>query len=102
MKHLFRVALVLLCPLILLSHTGTKSGLTRLLEAELSRIPGKAGIYVKHLTTGEEAGVRSDEQFNSASVIKIPVMIIAYQMADQKKLNLDERVEIRKSDYRGG
>jgi beta-lactamase class A len=30
------------------------------------------------------------------------VMAIAYQMADRKELNLDERVEIRKSDYRGG
>ena len=82
--------------------TGGKSGLTRLLEAELSRFPARAGLYVKHLRSGEEAGVRADEPFNSASVIKLPVMVIAFQMADQKKLNLDERVEIGKSDYRGG
>jgi beta-lactamase class A len=81
---------------------GGRSGLTRLLEAELSRFPARAGLYVKHLRSGEEAGVRADEPFNSASVIKLPVMVIAYQMADRKELNLDERVEIRKSDYRGG
>ena len=83
---------------------GGKSGLTKLLEAELSRFPARAGLYVKHLRPGEEAGVRADELFNSASVIKLPVMVmvIAYQMADRKELNLDERVEIRKSDYRGG
>jgi len=78
------------------------AGLTNLLQGELGRFPAKAGIYVKHLNSGEEAGVRADELFNSASVIKIPVMVLAYQMADQKKLNLDERVEMRKSDYRGG
>jgi beta-lactamase class A len=82
--------------------TGGKSGLTKLLEAELSRFPARAGLYVKHLRSGEEAGVRADEAFNSASVIKLPVMVIAFQMADQKKLNLDDRVEIGKSDYRGG
>ena len=55
----------------------TASGLQRLLDAELARFPGKAGVWVKHLTTGEEAGVRADETFNSASVIKIPVMVLA-------------------------
>ena len=54
------------------------SGLQRLLDAELARFPGKAGVWVKHLTTGEEAGVRADEMFNSASVIKIPVMVLAF------------------------
>lgn len=79
-----------------------KSNLTRLLESELSRFPAKAGVYVKHLGTGEEGIVLGDDHFNSASVIKIPVMVLAYQLADQKKLNLDDRVEIKPSDFRGG
>jgi len=78
------------------------SGLQRLLDAELARFPGRAGIWVKHLTTGEEAGVRADETFNSASVIKIPVMVLAYQLAEQGRLSLDERLTIRKEDIRGG
>lgn len=79
-----------------------KSGLTHLLEAELARFPAKAGVYVKHLATGEEAGVNADEAFNSASVIKIPIMIRAFQLADENKLNLDERVELRRADLRDG
>src|SRR5687767_15034079 len=78
------------------------SGLQRLLDAELSRFPGKAGVWVKHLTTGEEAAVRADETFNSASVIKIPVLVLAFQMADKGVLSLDERITIRKEDIRGG
>ena len=31
------------------------SGLQKTLDAELARFPGRAGIWVKHLTTGEEA-----------------------------------------------
>src|SRR5262245_24559665 len=101
MKNLMTFALALSLPAVCLSQSA-KSGLTKLLEANLSRFPAKTGIYVKHMQTGEEAGVREHELFNSASVIKLPVMVIAFQMADEKKLNLDERVEMKKSDYRGG
>lgn len=79
-----------------------KSNLTRLLEAELSRFPAKAGVFVKHLGTGDQAIVRGDDHFNSASVIKIPVMVLAFRLAEQNKLNLNERVEIKRSDLRGG
>ena len=78
------------------------SGLQRLVDAELARFPGKAGMWVKHLTTGEEAGVRADEAFNSASVIKIPVMVLAFQMADKGTLSLSQRITITQADVRGG
>ena len=77
-------------------------GLQRLLDAELARFPGRAGIWVKHLTSGEEAGVSADETFNSASVIKIPVMVLAHQLADKGQLSLDERVTVTTQDVRGG
>ncbi|MCC7180644.1 MAG: serine hydrolase [Acidobacteria bacterium] len=83
--------------------SGQQPGaLQRLLQGELSRIPAKAGIYVRHLKTGEEAAVLADERFNSASVIKIPAMVMAYQMAEKKTLDLDARVTIGKADKRGG
>lgn len=82
--------------------TRPTSGLQRLLDAELARFPAKAGVWVKHLTTGEEASVRGDEAFNSASVIKIPVMVLAFQMADKGQLSLSERITINASDFRGG
>jgi beta-lactamase class A len=78
------------------------SGLTRLLDAELARFPARAGVYVKHLTTGEEAAVRGDEAFSSASVIKIPIMVRAFLLAEEKQIDLDERVEIRRADLRDG
>lgn len=79
-----------------------RSSLQQLLETELGRIPARAGIWVKHLGTGEEAGVHGDDTFNSASVVKIPVLVLAFQMADQGKLSLDERVTIQAGDVRGG
>ena len=78
------------------------SALHNLLTRASSDFPGKAGIYVKHLTTGETAGVRDGEVFNSASVIKLPVLVLAFQMADKGTINLDERITIKKEDIRGG
>jgi beta-lactamase class A len=82
--------------------SSAKSGLQRLLDAEFARFPGKAGVWVKHLTTGEEASVRADDSFNSASVIKLPVLALAMQMADKGELSLAERITINAADFRGG
>jgi beta-lactamase class A len=78
------------------------SGLQRVLAAELGRFPGRVGVWVKHLTTGEEAAIAGDDTFNSASVIKLPVFVMAYQLSERGTLSLDERITIRKQDIRGG
>jgi beta-lactamase class A len=87
---------------LIVTPSFAQSGLQRLLDAELARFPARAGVWVKHLTTGEEAGVRADETFNSASVIKLPVLVLAFELADKGQLSLSERVTIRKEDVRGG
>ena len=94
--------LLLLTALLSIAQSAPPSGLTKLLDAELSRFPAKTGVYVKHLTTDEEAGVRADEAFSSASVIKLAIMVRAYQMVDAGELKLSERVEIQRSDLRDG
>ncbi len=76
--------------------------LDQIVQAAASGFPGTAGIWVKHLTTGATAGVRDGELLNSASVIKIPVMVLAFQMAERGEIKLDQRVTIRQEDIRGG
>jgi beta-lactamase class A len=99
-----RLVAGLTCALAVSSATFGQSpgALQRLVQAELARIPAKAGIYVKHLKTGEEAAVLPDERFNSASVIKIPVFVLGYQMKEKGRLDFDTRVPIGKADKRGG
>ena len=57
---------------------------------------------MKHLKTGEESAVRAEESFNSQSVIKVPIMVRAFQLAEAGKLDLDERVTLRRADLRDG
>ena len=78
------------------------TSLQALLDAEMPQIPAKAGIWVKHLTTGEEGAVNADETFNSASVIKIPVAVQALEMVDAGTLKLGDRTTLRAEDVRGG
>jgi len=72
------------------------------LARTVAEFPGHAAIWVKHLTTGESAGIQDTELLNSASVIKLPVLVLAFQMADRGELKLDERITITKEDFRGG
>ena len=74
--------------------------LQSMLDAELPKIPAKAGIWVKHLTTGEEGAVNADETFNSASVIKIPVAVQALEMVDAGTKDLATRITLRAEDAR--
>jgi beta-lactamase class A len=90
----FAASVSLLTTIVLVGQTAEQTPLARLVDPELSRFPAKTGLYVKHLTTGEELALRGNDHSNNASVIKIPVMILAYLMADQKKLDLDERYMI--------
>jgi reactive intermediate/imine deaminase len=84
------------------SAQPTGPPLTMALESELERFPARTGVYLKHLKTGEEAAVRADDSFNSQSVIKIPVMVRAFQLAEQGTLRLDERVTLNRGELRDG
>ena len=97
-----RIALALTLAAVTAAAGAQPTPLHNLLTRSSAEFPGKAGIWVKHLKTGETAGVRDGEMFNSASVIKIPVLVLAFQMADKGLLKLDERVTISKADIRGG
>lgn len=99
MRKAFSLAVILAGAAVL---SAQQSPLQAILANAATAFPGKAGIWVKHLTTGESAGVRDGELLNSASVIKIPVLVLAFQMAERGEINLDERVTIRKEDIRGG
>jgi 2-iminobutanoate/2-iminopropanoate deaminase len=81
---------------------SAQTPLAAALADHLARLPANTGLYVKHLATGEEVAIRADDSFNSQSVIKIPIMVRAFQLAERGRLNLDERVTLTRSDLRDG
>lgn len=58
--------------------------------AKLKAVPGNVGFYYKDLTTGETLGYNENEQFEAASVIKLPVYMVIMKLAHEGKLSLSE------------
>ena len=71
-------------------------------RARFDSLPARSTVYARHLATGREIAIRADEPMNTVSVIKIPVMVLAYRDAEAGRLNLDERHTIRPEDLRRG
>jgi beta-lactamase class A len=90
------------CLLAVPVRAADESGLTKLLAGETARFPGKLTVYVKQLTTGQEAAVAPDEPMSSMSVIKLGIHAKAYQMVERGALDLDERIIMKTMNLRGG
>ncbi len=64
--------------------------------------PGVAGVYVRDLDGGYGYGVRPDEQYFSASIIKVPVMVAVYRKVERGELEFSQQVEIKEEDWAAG
>ena len=73
------------------------------IRARLDSLQAQSSFYAKQIgVAGREIAIRADVPMNTASVIKIPVMILAFRDADAGRLNLDQRYTIRGEDLRRG
>lgn len=76
------------------------------LQSDLDTIartaPGRLGIAVVDVTTGQRFSVRGDDAFPLASVAKLAIATVAFRMSDQRKIDLDERISITRGDLRRG
>ncbi|MBA3969011.1 MAG: serine hydrolase, partial [Gemmatimonadetes bacterium] len=72
------------------------------IRARLDSLDARSSLYAKHLPSGQEIAIRADQPMNALSVIKIPVMVLAYREAEARRLNLDERRRIQPEDLRRG
>src|ERR1051325_4649116 len=81
------------------------TGLARL-QANIEQIAASVdthwGIYVKCLDTGEEIAINADEQMDTMSVIKIPLLVEAFRQIDDGKFKLDDRYTLKNADKRPG
>lgn len=71
-------------------------------EARLDALEAITSLHAIHIPTGREISVRADVPMNTLSVIKIPVMVLAYQDHASGRIDLDDRTEIRPEDLRRG
>lgn len=72
------------------------------IEKEIESYSGVAGVYVRDIEGGYGYGVRPDEQFFSASVIKVPIMVAVFRRIDEGELSLSDTFKTEKSDWAAG
>lgn len=102
-----RVALVLLASITALAQQrpAPPTGLARLqanIEQITSSVDTHFGIYVKCLDTNEEIAINADEQMDTMSTIKVPLMIEAFRQMGEGKFKLDDRYTLKNADKRPG
>ena len=72
------------------------------LKEEIKSYDGVAGVYVRDLEGQGSYGVRPNESFFSASVIKIPIMAAVFRKIESGELSLDESHETTEEDWAAG
>lgn len=74
------------------------SKLDEVLLPLIKRHRGDTGVMIKHLPSGETFAYRENTPMPTASLIKLPVMMAAYQAVDSGKTDLGKMLPLRKSD----
>ena len=68
------------------------------IEKEMEDMPGHLGFYYKNLVTGTEFGIREEEIYGAASVIKFPLFLHILEQCHQGNMSLDDRIITEDSD----
>ena len=74
------------------------AALHRTLDAIAAAHHGVLGYSVINLDTGERLSLRGDETFPTASLIKVPILVTLYDLAEKKELSLDDPLTVLKID----
>lgn len=79
-----------------------QSRLQQNIERITRSVNARWGIYVKCLETGEEIAINADQQMDTMSVIKIPLMTEAFRQIEEGRFKLTDRITLEDSAKRPG
>ncbi len=103
--HPFKRILIVL-PCILLMAGGSHSGYARAippgtppqLQQIIDSFKGNVALAAKNLRTGEVIEINANERVQTASVIKLPIMVEAFYQAAQERTPLDRLLMLDKDN----
>lgn len=70
------------------------SALQRTLESLADAHRGVVGYAVHNMETGTRLSRRGDEPFPTASLVKVPILVTVFDLVEQGKLRLDDRLTV--------
>lgn len=72
------------------------------IKEEVEGYGGVAGVYVRDIEGDYGYGIRPDEEFFSASVIKVPIMVAVFRKIDEGELSLSDTFPTEEGDWAAG
>jgi beta-lactamase class A len=72
------------------------------LRQRTRRYGGTIGYIVKDMRSGQVVAHNEDKVFPSASLIKLPILVAAFQAVDDGIVSLNQTFTLRRQDRRGG
>ncbi len=73
-----------------------------LMDAYARGFHGKVSLYAKQLRTGQEVEINADEPVNTASVIKVAILLETMYLVKAGKVTLDDTLPLTKADQVSG
>lgn len=86
------------CVLLLLAVPAFSAELGRKLGAIAAKHHGKVAVYGKNLATGDTVSINPQTPVATASVIKLPLMLQAFEQVKAGKIKLSDPVELTKEN----
>ena len=68
------------------------------IRSEINSLPGHLGFYYKNLVTGYEFGIREEEAYLAASVIKLPLYFHVLNLCETGVISRDTRLTVTATD----
>ncbi len=78
---------VFLCLVFQTALFAAPKELSSKMNALIENFHGEAGIYVRHLKTGETVAINADTLFPTASMIKVPILIKIFEKIENGELD---------------
>jgi beta-lactamase class A len=97
MRRIFAVLFV-----FALTVSAAAQDLQKQLETLAVSHQGKVAFFAKNLATGATVAVDADKPVQTASVIKLPLFLQAFEQVKAGKLHLDDKVELTKANQVAG
>lgn len=88
----------LTCLLVLLAMPAAADELTIKLQQLIAQHPGKVALFAKNLETGQTAAIDADHVVQTASVIKLPLMLQTFKQVKGGRIRLSDTVELTKAN----
>ncbi len=95
--HPFHTSLLIAC-LAVFAQALPAADLSESLRPLIDAHKGDVAVFIRHLDNGQQFAWRADAVQPTASLIKLPVMVTAYRMADAGELDLSKLIVLSEAD----